>query len=179
MKVIEERRSIRKYMDKPISGQQVMQVLESARLAPSGSNTQPWRFIIVKSEDMRGKLATAAHNQQWMTTAPVHIVVVADVQCRLEDSGDLVLDEFSSQMELKQIIRDTSVAIDHMLLEAQDMGLGTCWIAWFMQDDIRPHLDIPKDKYVMGIVTLGYANEAPGPRPRKELEDLIRYEKWT
>tara|TARA_Y100000588_G_C14127674_1_gene870147 strand:- start:351 stop:743 length:393 start_codon:yes stop_codon:yes gene_type:complete len=127
---------------------------------------------------MRKKLATASHNQQWMVPAPVQIVCVADVRCRIEDSVEIQIDESSPQPEVKQIIRDTSIAIEHMLLEADSMGLGTCWIAWFTQPDIRPLLNIPKDKYVVGIVTLGYADEAPNQRPRHAFEDIVMYETW-
>jgi len=113
-----------------------------------------------------------------MMTAPVHIVCLADMRSRIDESIDVEVDENSNMPELKQVIRDTSIGIEHMLLEAQSMGLGTCWIAWFTQPDIRPILNIPKDKYVVGIVTLGYADEAPNPRPRLAFEDIVKYEKW-
>lgn len=178
IKEIRSRRSIRKYKETSLTKEQINQVIEAARLAPSGSNTQPWKFIVVQSEDMRKKLATASHNQQWMVPAPVQIVCVADMHSRVDASANIEVDENSPEQELKQIIRDTSIAIEHMLLEADSMGLGSCWIAWFTQPDIRPLLSIPKDKYVVGIVTLGYADEAPGPRPRHKFEDIVMYETW-
>ena len=113
-----------------------------------------------------------------MLKAPVFIVCVADITCRLEDTKDLYLDENSPEPELKQIIRDTSVAIEHILLEAEHVGLSACWTAWFNQADIRPILNIPNDKYVCGIIPLGYGDEAPAGRPRRKLEDMVRYEKW-
>jgi len=178
IKEIRSRRSIRKYKNTAVTREQINQVLESARLAPSGSNTQPWRFIVVESDPLRQKLSDASHNQQWMMTAPVHIVCLADMRSRIDESIDVEVDENSNMPELKQVIRDTSIGIEHMLLEAQSMGLGTCWIAWFTQPDIRPILNIPKDKYVVGIVTLGYADEAPNPRPRLAFEDIVKYETW-
>jgi nitroreductase len=175
---IKERRSIRKYINKPVEDEKIIQLLESARLAPSGSNTQPWHFIIVKSEVTREKLAEASHKQKWMFSAPVFIVCVADIRCRISDDVGISLNEVSPQVELKQIIRDTSISVGHMLLEADNLGLGTCWVAWFTQEEIRPILNIPDDKYVVGVITVGYANEAPEARPRKKLEDIVHYESW-
>lgn len=178
IKEIRTRRSIRKYKDKPVDDEKITQMLESARLAPSGSNTQPWHFIVVKSESGRQKLAKAAHNQEWMLSAPVFVVCVADVRSRIEESAEVHLTENSPEPDLKQIIRDTSISVEHILLEADSLGLGTCWVAWFTQQDIRPILNIPEDKYVVGIITIGYADEAPNARPRKKLEEITHYENW-
>jgi nitroreductase len=105
-------------------------------------------------------------------------VCVADIRCRISIDTKIRLDENSSEPELKQIIRDTAIAIEHILLEAEHLGLATCWTAWFEQDAVRPILDIPDDKYVCGIITLGYGNETPRLRPRKAIEEIVRYETW-
>ncbi|MGE5581851.1 MAG: nitroreductase family protein [Bacillota bacterium] len=178
MEQIKTRRSIRRYLDKPVEDEKIKQIIESARLAPSGNNTQPWHFIIVKSAPVKEKLAEIAQRQKWMLTAPVFIVCVADIRVRLKNDAEIILDENSPQYELKQIIRDTAIAVEHMVLEAESMGLSTCWVAWFKQADIRPVLNIPADKYVVSILTLGYAGESPAARPRKKLEEIIHYEKW-
>lgn len=178
LKQIENRRSIRKYLNKKIEKEKLIQILESARLAPSGSNTQPWTFIIIESEDTKEKLSIADHHQKWMITAPIFIVCVADIRCRIPMGTKVRLDENSSEPELKQIIRDTAIAIEHILLEAEHLGLATCWTAWFEQDAVRPILNIPDDKYVCGIITLGYGDEVPKQRPRKAMEGIVRYEKW-
>jgi nitroreductase len=175
---IKIRRSIRKYIDKTVEDEKIVQLLESARLAPSGSNTQPWHFIVVKSKVTRQKLTEVSHNQKWMFSAPVFIVCVADIRCRISDDKPLMLDENSPQEELKQIIRDTSIAIEHIMLEACSLGLGTCWVAWFTQKEIRPILNIPSDKYVVGVITLGYAGEIPKARVRKKLKEITHYENW-
>jgi nitroreductase len=175
---IRTRRSIRKYTDQPVSEEIVTQLLESARLAPSGKNTQPWHFIVVRSESTRKKLAEVSHRQGWMAEAPVHIVCIGDIRARIGGNDALTVDENSPQFELKQTIRDTSIAVEHMVLEAESMGLSTCWIAWFDQKDIRPVLNIPADKYVLNILTVGYSDENPKARPRKRLEDVVHYENW-
>jgi nitroreductase len=179
IKEIKRRRSIRKYIDKAVEDEKIIKLLESARLAPSGSNTQPWHFVVVKSESTKQKLAEVSHNQQWMISAPVFIVCVADISSRLAAGDEYIsLNEESPQEELKQIIRDTAISIGHILLEADNLELGTCWVAWFIQEEIRPILNIPSDKYVVGILTVGYANEIPKARPRKKLEEIVHYEIW-
>lgn len=178
IKSIEMRRSIRKYKDKAVSDADILQLIESARLAPSGSNTQPWHFIVVKDKSVKQRVAEVSHNQKWMVTAPVFIVCIADICSRVKEESKLVLDENSSEEEVKQIIRDTSIATEHILLTAASLGLGSCWVAWFTQNEIRPVLNIPSDKYVVGIITLGYAAEQPTPRPRKKIEEILHYEQW-
>lgn len=178
IKEIEMRRSIRKYIDMPVEDEKITEILESARLAPSGSNTQPGRYIVVKSEEMRQKVIKASNNQKWMLTAPVFIVCVADVRCRIKEDIDVYLDDKSPQDEVKRIIRDTSISAGYMLLQANNLGLGACWVADFTQEEIRPVLNIPSDKYVVGVITIGYPNESPKARPRKNLEDIVHYERW-
>lgn len=179
MKEIESRRSVRKYADKKVEQEKLMQVLESARLAPSGSNTQPWHFIIVESKEIKEKIVKVDHNQQWMMTAPIFIVCVADMLSRTNSTEELYIDDESPEPELKQIIRDTAIAIEHILLEAESLGLATCWTGWYEQKEMRPILNIPNDKYVSGVVTLGYAEEHPSQRPRRKLEEMVRYETWA
>jgi len=106
IKSIEDRRSIRRYMDKQVEAEKILQILDSARLAPSGSNTQPWQIIVVKEQENREKIANVAYNQKWMVSAPVHLVCVADIKSRLPKSNGLYIDEYSKEFEVKQIIRD-------------------------------------------------------------------------
>lgn len=178
IKEIEMRRSIRKYIDKPVEDAKITQILESARLAPSGNNTQPWHYIIVKSEKMRQKVMEASHNQKWMMTAPVFIVCVADVRCRIKDDREVYINDMSPEDEVKRIIRDTSISVGYMLLEANNAGLGVCWVAEFTQEEIRPVLNIPSDKYVVGVITVGYPDENPKPRPRKNIAGMVHHEWW-
>jgi nitroreductase len=178
IKEIEMRRSIRKYIEKTVENEKITEILESGRLAPSGNNSQPWRYIVVKSDEMRQKVMEASHNQKWMLTAPVFIVCVADVRCRIKEDIDVYLDDNSPQDEVKRIIRDTSISVGYMLLQASNLGLGTCWVGDFTQKEIRPVLNIPSDKYVVGVITIGYPNENPKARPRKNLEDIVHYECW-
>jgi nitroreductase len=178
MEAVDKRRSIRKYKDIPIAEELQAELIRSAILAPSGDNTQPWHFILVDDAVVRGKIAAISHHQKWMESAPLFVVCVADIRSRIRDDEAIRLDEESSIFELKQIIRDTSIAIEHLVLTATDRGLGTCWVAWFKQDEIRSTLGIPYDKYVVAVITVGYADENPAPRPRKGIEALLHRNKW-
>ncbi len=113
-----------------------------------------------------------------MLQAPLLIVCVADIASRLTVSSVLVLKEDSPQRALKSIIRDTAIAVEHMVLQAESMGLSTCWVAYFDQDEIRPVLGIPSDKYVVAVLVVGYGEEEPPARPRRPLGDMVHFEMW-
>lgn len=178
LEAIKTRRSVRQYSEREVDDKTLLQLIESARIAPSGHNTQPWRFIIVRSPGTKKALAEANHKQTWVGRAPVIIVCVADLSCRLKDEPGLSVDENSPQFALKQAIRDTAIAVEHLVLEAENMGLGACWCAWFLQKDVRPLLEITEDKYVVALLPLGYPAESPDERPRMKLEEIVMYEKW-
>lgn len=176
---IELRRSIRTYDGRPVEDEKIALLLEAARLAPSGSNTQPWNFIVVRSEETRRNVAAVVHGQNWLAQAPLHIVCVGDVRARVpEETGPLHLSEDSPEEEVKQIIRDTSIAAEHIVLQAQALGLSTCWAAWFRQDELRPVLGIPEDKYVLCVIAAGYSSSLPHQRPRRPLASMVFAEAW-
>lgn len=178
LREIEARRSVRKFKDAPVPDETLMALLESARLAPSGHNTQPWHFIIVKNAQTRARLSEANHNQAWMLGAPVFIVCTADIGRRDPAKAGVLVDETSPEPALKQVIRDAAIAVTHILLEAEHMGLAVCWAGWFAQRDVKKIMRIPADQYVVGILCVGYGDEAPAPRPRRPLKDMVRYESW-
>lgn len=179
IEAIKNRKSVRKYKDMNVPDEKLMEIMHSARIAPSGSNTQPWKYIIVKSKETIKKLTEASNHQTWMETAPIHIVAVADIECRVKDDKSLSLDENTDIFELKQIIRDLAFSIEHILLEAVNQELDTCVVADFTQENIRPLLNIPKNKFVVAIITLGYAQtKYIEEHKRKDIEDIICYESW-
>ena len=162
IKEIAERRSVRVYQERPVEREKLLAVLESGRKAPSGHNAQPWIFLVIEDEKTKEALIEADHQQWWMRTAPVLVAGVADVGLRKEKA-----------------IRDTAIAMGYMVLEAKAQGLDTCWTGWYEQEGVKRILEIPEDKYVCGILTLGYGAEKPEERPRKPLEDIVRFGKWT
>ncbi len=159
MREIAERRSIRKYKDTPVPKEQVELLIKAATLAPSGHNTQPWRFFVIEDEEVRAKAAKADHDQEWLKTVPVLIACVAD--STLRDDRDMM-----------RVVRDTSIAAEHILLQAQHMGLGSCWTGWYEQEDMRQILGVDDTCFVVGVLAVGYADEDPEARPRKDLGEV-------
>jgi len=172
-----ERRSVRKFKNNPVEEEKIIDLLEAARLAPTGSNTQSGRFIVIRSQEMRQTVAQTSHDQKWMAKAPLYIACVADIRARIAE-GEFYVDELSSPHEVKQCIRDVAIQAEHIVLRAQELGLSTCWIGWYTQEEIRNVLGVPQDKYVVGILVVGYGYETPSPRPRKSLDEIVHYEKW-
>lgn len=173
------RRSIRKFQNKPVEADKIKAILEAASWAPSGNNMQPARFIVVRDQESRYALSQADHNQSWMMAAPVFIVAVADLLARVAPENIFKVDENSPEWEVKRVIRDTAVATGYLLLEVENQGLGACWTGFFSQEDVRPILGLPDDKFVIAIIPIGYPAESPNPRTRKSLDEVIRYEKWS
>lgn len=174
---IRNRRSIRRYKEQPVSDQIVRQVIESALLAPSGRHTQPWHFIVIRDPKIKAQVVSVSGDQKWMN-APVFIACIADIRARIPEGKHVVVDELSPGKELKLVLRDTAIAIEHLVLEAVDQGLGTCWVAHFQQDAIREVLNVPKDKYVVSVITLGYPDEVPADKARKGFAEVVHFEKW-
>ena len=173
------RRSIRSYTDGPVSEAALDQILEAARLAPSGNNTQPWHYIVIRSDEQRAAVARVSHDQKWMNSAPLFIACVGDIGCRIADYDGPPLDEQTSTWELKQLIRDMGISIEHLVLEAENQGFGTCWVAWFTQEEIRPVLGVPDSAFVVAVVTIGVPAKRPeAPHKRRAIEDIVHRERW-
>jgi len=172
------RRSIRKFLDKPLEEEKLAAILEAARLAPSGMNVQPWHFIVLKDEKTKQALAKAVNEQVWIAGAPTVIVAVADSAGRSEDSLASFVDEESPSMDLKRVIRDTTIAVSYILLEADNQGLGACFCGGFSQKNVRPVLGIPEDKFVVAVIPIGYPAEKPEPRSRKSMDEIVKIDRW-
>jgi len=175
---IHHRKSIRKYKNTPVEDEKLQHILEAARLAPSGNNKQPWLFIVIKDERVKQEVALATNNQMWIASAPVVIVAIADICARSENYAGMFVDEETNGFDLKRVIRDTAIAVTHILLEVDNQGLGACWCGAFKQEGIRPVLNIPDDKFVLAVIPVGYPAEQPKARPRKDLKAILRYESW-
>jgi nitroreductase len=157
-KVIETRRSIRKYKGTPVPRDKIMAILEAARIAPSASHRQPWHFIVVEDGEAIKKLA----KQDWAATAPAMIVGLAD-----------------QEASPNWCINDMGIAMEHMVLAATDLGLGTCWMGQSNREElVRELLDIPGKFKVVALMTLGEADETPLPKARKSLDEIVSWEKY-
>jgi len=191
VKAIEERRSIRKFSTRPVSDEQISQLLEAARLAPSGSNTQPWRFVILKSQEIREKLGSATP-YTFAVKAPVVLACCADFSAmdtrpgriqELVESGafnDVEMgsregyDAEKTKDEVKGYLSlNVAIAIEHIVLRAVDLGLGTCWIGGFNQDRVRDIIGLADNLHIVMLLSVGYPDQFPPQRPRIPIDQLV------
>jgi nitroreductase len=193
---IRTRRSIRKFKPDPIPEEKIKLLLESARLAPSGTNTQPWRFIVVRDDDTKTRLQRAAHNQRHVKRAPVIIVCCADLKAfkefpvrvdELIESGALperTREVFIPYLKkgMSTVTKDAlmvaaaanvAIAVEHIVLQAVEIGLGTCWVRWYEDNKVKEILDIPDHIEVMALLPVGIPDEDPAPRPRLGLDTIV------
>ncbi len=163
---VEKRYSVRAYQARPVEQDKLERVLEAARLAPSGSNRQPWKFVVVRDAELRRKLVAACRDQAFVGQAPVVIAGVGLMPERVMSCGvpgDPV---------------DVSIALEHIALAATAEGLGTCWIGAFHQDQVRQVLGIPDTAKVIEVMTLGYPADQLRPKTRKGLAEIVCYDKF-
>jgi len=158
---IKARRSIRAYRDEPVPEDKLLKVLEAARLAPSAGNRQPWRFIVVKDASKRRLLAHAADEQDFIAEAGVVIVVLGD-----------------PAVSKRWYLRDPMIAVEHMVLEAVEQGLGTCWIGAFDEVEVKRMLRVPEGLAVICLLPLGFPDETPRARSRKPLAEVFHREEY-
>lgn len=168
--VIRTRRSIRSYKPDPIPEEVLMRIMDAARIAPSGSNRQPWKFIVVKDEELRKRLAAACHNQTFIAEAPV-IIVACGYNIHWNRGGYMG--------DLSMLI-DVSIAFTHLILAARAEGLGTCWIGAFDNEEVKKILGVPEDVNVVAITPLGYPKdeEFREPGSRKALSEIISIDRF-
>lgn len=167
MEAIRKRYSVRNYEDRTVEKEKLESILEAARLAPSASNRQEWRFIVVQDKERRKLLMQAAKNQAFVGEAPVVIACLAKTDNHVMACGQL------------SYPIDVAIAIEHMALKATEEGLGTCWVGAFHEDKVKAILDIPKDIRVVELLTLGYAAKQVGDKDRLALKKIVMHEKWS
>ncbi|MBI4303263.1 MAG: nitroreductase family protein [Chloroflexi bacterium] len=162
--VIKKRQSIRDYEEMPVPEEKLLKVLEAARLAPSASNRQQWKFIIVREANSRQQLALAAGGQAHVAKAPVVIAAVA------------MMPEYVMWSGVPAYAVDLAIAVDHITLAAVDEGLGTCWIGSFSQDEVRDILKVPEHYRIVALLSLGFPRQTGEPKIRKSLSQIVCYE---
>jgi nitroreductase len=160
---IKERRSVRRYKPDPIPEEVVQRVLDAARLAPSGKNLQPWKFIVVRDESLKQRLVKACVGQAFIAEAP--IVIVA---CAFPDNCYSRMGNYMKSWPV-----DVAIAVEHMMLQAKEEGLGTCWIGAFEEKEVKTLLNVPEEVRVLALTPLGLPAEKPVSRGRKKLEQIV------
>ncbi|MBA7680726.1 putative NAD(P)H nitroreductase [subsurface metagenome] len=152
--LLKHRKSIRGYLDKAVEREKIMMCLEAARVAPSACNSQPWKFIVVDDRELKNKLCKAAFGgiysmNSFGKTAPVIVAVVSEKSKFLAR----IVGMFRG---IKYYLIDIGIACEHFVLQAEDLGLGTCWIGWFNERAVKSLLNVPQNKKVDILITLGY-----------------------
>jgi len=165
---IKNRKSVRAYSDEKVSEEDVKRLIDAARLAPSAGNIQPWEFVIVKNMEMKRKLSDAALNQTFIQTAPVVIVVFADVTRSSRGYGNRGQHLYSLQ--------DTAAATENILLAAQELGLATCWVGAFRENEVAKALQAPRNLRPVAIVPVGHPAESPAAPPKRSVNEIVHYE---
>ncbi len=169
-KAIEIRASIRKYQDKEVSDRDLNEVINAARLAPSGNNAQPWRFKIIKDEKIKEELKVKRiFKQDFVYSAPVIIVCCADPKAYPEAKFEPAFDDPYET----RAIRDLSIASQNLVLRATELGMGTCYVGWLNKEGIKKVLKLPKRYIVPYVITVGYPAEKSIRKSRKDMSEIV------
>jgi nitroreductase len=199
IEAIENRRSIRKYKTDQVPDEVILELLKSARLAPSAHNSQPWRFVVLKDYGVKKEIRKYAYGLQFVESAPCIIVCCVDLGVHtvkatrrrlkelqvagvLDDVGQVTYDPLTNIADgdsvqpwrfLESCRFNSAIATTHIVLAALAFGLSTCWIHMFEPEKVHELLKLPDNIAVVSILTLGYPDQDPPPRPRLPLESLI------
>lgn len=166
LKQIQQRYSVRLYQKRLVEKEKLETILQAARLAPSAKNVQEWRFIVVQDADTRKKLCVAANNQAFVGEAPVVIACCTAISDNVMRCGHLAYPI------------DVAIAMEHMVLQAVEEGLGTCWVGSFYEDQVKAILGIPIPVRVVELLTLGYPADNLRAASRLPLEQIVCHERW-
>ncbi len=161
---IKKRRSIRMFLKKEIDDGIIKEMLECAILAPSEGNLQPWKFYLIKNENLKEKIALYALRQEFIAEAPVCIVVCADLK-RTSPYGERGRNLYCLQ--------STAAAIQNMMLYAVSKGLGTCWVGAFDERKVADALSLPAHLRPVAIIPVGYPAEYPETPSRIPLKNVV------
>ena len=174
--LVRSRRSIRRYLDKPVEREKILTCIEAARLAPSADNVQPWRFLIIDDPKLKEQYAKKVFSgiysiSRFAEKAPVLILILARL--------DIIANRIGKQIQNIQFyLLDIGIAGEHVVLQAQELGLGTCWIGWFNIRKARKFLKIPRKYKIVSMLAMGYSEKRPSKeKKRKKLEEIAWFNK--
>ena len=161
------RYSVREYKPDPVEDEKLQRVLEAARLAPTAANRQPFQLIVIQTEGRQEEMLQIYH-RDWFVSAPLIICAVG-----VPSRGWI-----RSEDKRRYLDVDVAIVMDHLILEATNQGLGTCWIAAFNSKIARSLLSLPDHVEPLIFTPLGYPADLPSPKERKSLKSLVRYDRW-
>jgi nitroreductase len=177
LELFSRRQSVRAYSDKPVEEDKLKRCLEAARLAPSACNAQPWKFIVIDNPSLKnsvadctsGKLVSINH---FTKQAPVHIAIVREKANLTSSFGQVVKNK-------EYPLMDIGIATIQFCLQATAEGLGTCILGWFDEKKAKKLLNIPRNKRLELIVTVGYPQtEEIRIKRRKEFSEIVSYNRY-
>lgn len=170
--LVKNRRSIRRYLEKPVEREKILACIEAARLAPSADNVQPWRFLIIDDPELKSQLAKEVFSgiyyiSKFAAKAPVLIMILARL--------DIIANRIGKQIQnINFYLIDVGIAGEHFVLQAEELGLGTCWIGWFNSRKARKFLKIPRKYKIVSLMAVGYYEKRPPKeKKRKKLEEIV------
>ena len=167
MDIIKKRYSCRSYVEnKPVEQEKLDLIFQAARLAPSAKNLQDWRFVVVTDPDKKKQLAASTNRSEIFQKAAA-IIAACSV-------GDYVM---TCGQHCAPI--DVSIALEHIALQAAEIGLATCWIGSFNPDVVRNVLQIPEKVAIIELMTLGYPADSTSGTKREPVENIVCFNKWS
>ncbi len=169
LRLVKARRSVRKFVDKPVERDKIITCIEAARLAPSAENVQPWRFIVMDKAETIDNFSKEAFSgiyryTRWASRAPVLIAIAARLDWLAHRLGKEI-------QGTKYYLIDIGIAGEHLVLQALELGLGTCWIGWFQARKARKVLQIPRSWKVVALLAMGYPREKKR-ESKKKIKEL-------
>jgi nitroreductase len=172
--LVKIRQSDRKYEDRSVEKEKLIQCLETARLSPSANNSQPWKFIMIDDPSIRKQIAEYAASMgmnKFVASAPTIAVVVVEKQNILSSVGSVIQNK-------PYWLIDVGIAVNQFCLQATDLGLGTCIIGWFNEKKIKKLLNVDRGKRIPLIITIGYADGPTREKKRKSLDEVSSWNKY-
>ncbi len=175
LELVRSRQSDRSFdREKKVETQQIERIIEAACLAPSACNAQPWHFVVVTDADLTNKLgkATASFGMnKFAKDAPVHILVVEESANVTSFIGTKLKDKYFPLI-------DIGIAASHIVLAAENEGLGSCILGWFDEPEIKRIVDIPASKRLLLDVVIGYTTKEKRKKVRKKKDKVVSYNKY-
>lgn len=176
--LVKKRQSTRKYTDRPVPENAMKKCLEAARLAPSASNSQPWKFIVVDEPELKAAISSKTYDKvlrfnKFVDQAPVLLVITLEKEKAITRLGRAVKNK-------EWRLMDVGIAAEHFCLQAEELGLGTCMIGWFYEQEVKDLLGVPKDTSIALMISVGYPPEGYRTREksRKSHEEIVRFNKY-
>ena len=161
---------------RPVEKEKIMRILETARVAPSACNSQPWHFVVVDDAELRHQLADAVASKliginHFTKQAPLHIVIVEEKPNLTAGIGSWVKDKNFAHI-------DVGIVAAHIVLAAEEEGLGSCILGWFDEDKVRQLLNIPSGKRILLDIVIGYSTQPDRKKARKSLDKIVSWNRY-